>query len=152
MSESSVCLEELRVPQHSESECTVLIRRSGWLHKALRRSGHAALLLRRRQDEGPWVVHDGDTPVSDDDRARYVSFRPVDRHDSLLSRFRVCRSHFTPHHLLDFASELGDHSQCRLRRGARPRPRQICIGNGSMRSAGEKIWGARMTILFRCRR
>jgi hypothetical protein len=153
MSRAPGRLDELCIRQHTESECTVLVWRTGKLFEAWRRSGHVALLLRRRYDEGPWRVCEGQVPRYDDDLVRYLSFRPLesglaawDQGSSMGfgDHFRRRPGDFVPHHLIDYAFELGPRARCALERGEKPREGQISIGteqNERGSNPGKKMWG-----------
>jgi hypothetical protein len=135
-----------------------MIWRSKRFVKALSHPGHAAVLLRRAVDKGPWYLAikkgvsmigaEGElrqesyierkevTPNIDQSNLRYISFWPQGDKNIVGSK-----GYFSSNHLHDFAQEIGSSAQKKLEFDAVvPRLGQVVIGSDE---AYGDFWGQR---------
>jgi len=155
MSNQGVAAGTLQIPQSQGYECTVLIWNNHAGVTALQHPGHAAVLLRRGVEAGPWRMRKATEagaveytfqPRYDAADARYVSFWPgFDTAKSGASSGR-----FLPHHLQDYYYELGDRASARLATVGEPgstvapRAGQVVIGNEPVAGtppSNRDVWG-----------
>ena len=141
----TVQFSDLKLKQEFDFECTVMIWRTGEGWKgALKHPGHAAFLMRKTRDDGPFVYQSyTDGQYRDDSKARYVSFWPGNNNEAeLKTRFdpefkirlrdgRVLRGgYFVDYHVTDYMSELGKKGATLLDEGSARRQGQILVWTG----------------------
>lgn len=137
---------QLRLPQAQPYQCDMLIWRTGpGMLGALAHPGHAALVIRRTVEEGPWHGKAGlnfclgpAEPEIDPVSHRYVSFWPYGDKDGL---FDATSATFHKNHLEDMGNELGPTAR-RLLDADQTQPRDGQIVIGQDRNL-QDIWGQR---------
>ncbi|WP_431285739.1 hypothetical protein ACQW02_13400 [Humitalea sp. 24SJ18S-53] len=140
------------VPQGAAYECEMMIWRTGGGTDALSHPGHAAILMRRENNPGPWVYNNNIVvPDMDPTRMRYISFWPTGDSDKYtktgkaggVSIYLSTRDgNFLTNHLMDWAMELGEAARRTLDRGGAPRTNQMVVGS----YGGRDLWGTRFEV------
>jgi hypothetical protein len=141
---------ELVVPQRDAAEATVMIWHSGAGLGALDHAGHASVLLRRQDNQGPWVwartYYDNDADI------RYVSFWPTGdaRKNTQVGIYTTARrGDFQRDHLDDYREEMAERTRDAINAGTIPqnglRPGQVVLGTDRN---GDDVWGQRYQALI----
>lgn len=139
-------INERSLPQEQAFQCDLLVWRNAPGLGAQDHPGHAAVVVRRTVNSGPWHVRDGRagrqevgplTPALEPAEFRYVSFWPGSRGEA--GNFSARSGKFRANHLEDMEAELGANGR-RLLDNDRTQPRdgQIVIGTYDN---GADVWG-----------
>lgn len=138
--------EERLLPQEQSFQCDMLVWRNALGLAAQDHPGHAALVLRRAVNAGPWHVlggralsqsHGVVTPEIRLSDQRYVSFWPGSRGNAGLFGRRNGR--FRKDHIDDMEAEMSPNGRARLDSNlTEPREGQIVVGEYD---DGQDVWG-----------
>jgi hypothetical protein len=125
------------IPQDAPFQCDVLIWRCPPRFKALGRPGHAAVLLRRAPNQGPWRRFGFEVvPAIDSTQMRYISFWPRNGADANKANHPGA---FLDNPLRDYRNEISEETNERLASGdLAPLDSQVVVG---AQPDGEQIWG-----------
>jgi len=132
----------LTLPQPEAFQADMLIWRSAPGMGAIDHPGHAAVVLRRQRNEGPWRYQGrvngrkNTRPAIQPAAQRYISFWPDDEKDGLFDR---TTAKFRVDHLDDCWQEISSAAGRALGEGRfAPRAGQIVLGSDDR---GDDIWG-----------
>lgn len=127
----------ITIPQDAPFQCDVLIWRCPPHFNARRRPGHAAVLLRRAPNQGPWQRFGFEVvPAIDSTQMRYISFWP--RNGAGADKSNNPGT-FIDNPLRDYRLEISDNTNEGLSNGNfPPRQGQMMVG---AHPGGAQIWG-----------
>lgn len=146
MSKHGANLDRLHLPQAMAYQCDMLVWRSAAGAGAIGHPGHAALVLRRERNIGPWhfvgdaVKFPGATrPPTDLTAHRYLSFWPFgEKKGKSAPLFSKVGAKFREDHLDDMFQELSPHAEEILNGGGVARTGQLVLGYDD---EADDIWG-----------
>jgi len=151
MSNRGVNRAELEIAQTDAEEITLLIWNTGGGIGALNHPGHAAAIMRRDVETGPWVwnANNRHRYAYDRSNVRYLSFWPGVGDPEKATKVGVYTSRrqgvFLRHHLEDYDNEIGERALAHLDAGAAPRAGQVVIGE---ENDGSDRWGQKPQALI----